>query len=468
MKVHRAASVPFIIPCVLLAAFAGAFAEKPAGLTPEVLKQLRASVKMDSETRAVMNAVTNNDVKSLVLNRELVTGNSDIFNYKIDVKGITDQKSSGRCWLFAGLNIMRPAVIKKYNLAEFEFSQNYLFFWDKLEKANTFLDAVIELRGKPLDDRELQTLVKDPIPDGGWWSYVVSLIEKYGAVPKEIMPETNNSGSTGAMNRLLAKLVRRDAVELRASAAKGAKVQALQARKIEMLEDVYRLLVLHLGVPPQEFTWRYEDKDKKIGEAGYTPQSFYADAVGVNLADYVSIFDHPAYPYGKYYRIKYCRNMTDIPDMDFVNLDARTFKEYAFKMLLAGEPVWFAADSGADMERKEGIMEPGIYDYGSLFGLDLELTKADMILTFDGSPNHAMVFVGADTVGGKPMKWRVENSWGADAGDKGYWTMYDGWFDRYVYSVIVHKKYLPEDVLALLGTEPEVLPAWDPMRELFR
>jgi bleomycin hydrolase len=467
MKIHRASAAAAAFLLVSMLAFGGAYAQK-AALTDDVLKQLQGSFKMDAQTRALMNAVTNNELRELALNRELLNEYSDIFNYKIDVKGITNQKSSGRCWLFAGLNIMRPAVIKKYNLSEFEFSQNYLFFWDKLEKANLFLDAVIDLHDKPLDDRELQTLVKDPIPDGGWWSYVVSLIDKYGAVPKEIMPETNNSSSTGPMNRLLERLVRRDAVELRAMAAKGAKPAALQARKVEMLKDVYRLLVLHLGVPPQEFTWRYEDKDNKIGEANYTPVSFYRDVVGVDLGDYVSIFDHPAYPYNKYYRIKYCRNMSEIPDMDFVNIDAKAFKSYVLKMLLAGEPVWFAADVGADMYRKDGIMEPGIYDYKSLFGIDMDLTKAQMILTFDSSPNHAMVFVGADTLGGTPVKWRVENSWGADVGDKGYWTMYDGWFDRYVYSVIVNRKYLPDDVLALLKTTPEVLPAWDPMRELFR
>jgi bleomycin hydrolase len=467
MKIHRVSAAAAAFLLVSMLAFGGAYAQK-AALTDDVLKQLRGSFKMDAQTRALMNAVTNNELRELALNRELLNEYSDIFNYKIDVKGITNQKSSGRCWLFAGLNIMRPAVIKKYNLSEFEFSQNYLFFWDKLEKANLFLDAVIDLHDKPLDDRELQTLVKDPIPDGGWWSYVVSLIDKYGAVPKEIMPETNNSSSTGPMNRLLERLVRRDAVELRAMAAKGAKPAALQARKVEMLKDVYRLLVLHLGVPPQEFTWRYEDKDNKIGEANYTPVSFYRDVVGVDLGDYVSIFDHPAYPYNKYYRIKYCRNMSEIPDMDFVNIDAKAFKGYVLKMLLAGEPVWFAADVGADMYRKDGIMEPGIYDYKSLFGIDMDLTKAQMILTFDSSPNHAMVFVGADTLGGTPVKWRVENSWGADVGDKGYWTMYDGWFDRYVYSVIVNRKYLPDDVLALLKTTPEVLPAWDPMRELFR
>jgi len=468
MKSFRAALLVALCAAILAAPLA-AFAQKTqTGISPEVLKDLERSFKLDERNRSLMNALTANDAKSLALNRELLQRQDEIFNYKVDAKGITNQKSSGRCWLFAGLNIMRPSVIKKFNLTAFQFSESYLFFWDKLEKANLFLDAAIELRDRPLDDRELQVLVKDPIPDGGWWSYVTALIDKYGAVPKDAMPETQSSGSTGQMNTFLARLLRRDAIELRAMAAKGAKLPALRARRDEMLRDVYRLLVLHLGVPPAEFVWRYEDKDNKIVEATHTPHSFYRDVVGVDLADYVSLFDHAAYPYLKYYRIKYCRNMTGIPDMDFVNVDAKAFKDYALAMLLAGEPVWFAADVGAENYSKGGLMQPGIYDYEALFGVAWDISKADKIRTFESSPNHAMVFVGVDTIGAKARKWRVENSWGSDAGKSGYWVMHDEWFDRYVYGVIVQRKYVPESVLAVLSTKPEILPAWDPMRELFK
>jgi bleomycin hydrolase len=468
MKCNRALFAAVISLVVAAAACPVALAEKPTGLSPEVIKELRASCTIDASTRALMNAITNNDVKSLALNRELYNSHDDIFNYKVDVKGITDQASSGRCWLFAGLNILRPAVIKKYNLSGFEFSQNHLFFWDKLEKANLFLEAVIETRDRDLDDRELQVLTKDPIPDGGWWSFVVALVEKYGAVPKEIMPETNNTKNTGMMNALLSRLMRHDAVELRAMAAKGAAVPALQARKIEMLKDVYRFLVLHLGLPPQEFVWRYEDKDNKVHEAKHTPQSFYREVAGVNLADYVAVFDHAAKPYGKRYRLKYDRNMADAPDMDFINMKIQSVKPSVLKALLAGEPVWFAADSGAENDKKDGVFALDMYDFRSLLGVNMDLTKAERILYFDSSPNHAMVFVGADTLGGKASKWRVENSWGTEIGDKGYWTMYDDWFDQYVYGVIINKSYLSPDVLSLLSAKPEVLPAWDPMREMLR
>jgi bleomycin hydrolase len=469
MKVDRTPFAVVLLVVALSLAATGVFAKEPtSALTPEVLKELRASFTLDAETRALMNAVTNNDVKGLALDRDLFNRNDNLFNYKIDVKGITNQKNSGRCWLFAGLNIMRPTVIKKYNLSDFEFSQNHLFFWDKLEKANLFLEAVIETRDRPLDDRELEVLMKDPVPDGGWWSYVVSLIEKYGAVPKDVMPETNNSENTMMLNAHLNKLVRHDAAELRKLAASGTNPDALEKRKLGMLKDVYRLIALHLGQPPETFVWRYEDKDNKVHEATFTPLAFYTEAVGVKLGDYVSLFDHPAHPYNKYYRIKYCRNMQDIPDMDFVNLDVNRLKEFALASVLAGEPTWFAADIGKQNDRKDGILEEGIYDYRSLFGMNMDLSKADRVVYWDSSPNHAMVFVGVDTLGSKARKWLVENSWGTDTGNKGLWTMHDDWFNEYVYSVIVNKKFLPEDVLALLGTKPEVLPAWDPMRELFR
>ena len=468
MNARRAVLVAIIVCAGAVAVSSAAFADKPMGLSPEVLKDLRASCPLDASTRALMNAITNNDVRGLALNRELYNRHNDVFNHKVDVKGITDQASSGRCWLFAGLNILRPAVIKKHNLSEFEFSQNYLFFWDKLEKANLFLEAVIETRGRDLDDRELQVLVKDPVPDGGWWSFVVALIEKYGAVPKETMHETSNTKNTRIMNTFLARLMRHDAVELRAMAAKGSGVPVLRARKVEMLKDVYRLLVLHLGLPPQEFVWRYEDKDNKVHEAKHTPQSFYREVVGVSLAEYVAVFDHAAKPYNKRYVLKYDRNMADSPDVDFINMSIRNIKGSVLEALLAGEPVWFAADAGAENDRKEGVFAVGMYDYRSLLGVNMELTKAERILYFDSSPNHAMAFVGADTLDGGATKWRVENSWGTDVGDKGYWTMYDDWFDEYVYGVIINKSYLSPDVLSLLATKPETLPAWDPMRAMLR
>ncbi|MEJ2048230.1 MAG: C1 family peptidase [Calditrichota bacterium] len=433
-------------------------------LNKTALDEIKSSLQIDATTRALINAVSNNDVKSLVLNRELVNKNNEVFNVTTDVEGITNQKSTGRCWMFAGLNIMRPTARQKFNLKSFEFSQSYLFFWDKLEKSNMLLEAIIETRDRPVDDRELQVLLEDPVPDGGWWNYVVNLIEKYGVVPKEIMPETENSSKSKMMNKALETMVRQYAVELRAMHQAGKKIADLRTRKMEMLKNIYRLLVLHLGLPPDEFTWRYEDKDKNIVEKKYTPVQFYQEAVGFDLNQYITILDYPVYPYFQHFQIDYCRNMPDKADMDFINLDIQRIKEYVLKSLLDKEPVWFAADAGWQMERDNGIMEDGIYDYQSLYGFQEKMTKAERVQYHVSIPNHAMVFVAVDTSNGLATKWKVENSWGTDLGDKGYWTMYNNWFDKYVFTVIINKKYLPEKVLAILQTKPKTLPAWDPLR----
>ncbi|HUV36689.1 MAG TPA: C1 family peptidase [Patescibacteria group bacterium] len=467
MLSSRPAAVLAVVIVVIAAC--AAFAEGATGLSPGEIKELRESFELDAGARALLNAVTNNnDTRKLTYNREILLHHDDVYDFKLDAKGITDQKQSGRCWLFAGFNVMRPAVRKRYNIENFEFSESHLFFWDKLEKANMFLEAIIETRDRDIDDRELQTLLENPVPDGGWWSYVVTLIDKYGAVPKSVMPETEHSSSTKNMNALLDRLMRSDAAKLRRLAADGEEVSALHDLKKEMLKDVYRILAFHLGVPPERFTWRFEDKDDNIVEQEYTPLSFYREAVGVDLSEYVSIFDHPAHPYGKYYRIRYCRNMTGAPDMDFINMDIAHLKKFALDAVMEGEPVWFSADVGKGNDGEHGILAVGMYDYGALFGIDPALTKAERVQYRGSTPNHAMVLIGVDIDDGKPVKWLVENSWGTDRGDKGRWAMYDDWFDEYVYTVIIHKRYLPGDVLDLLDTEPEILPAWDQMREAFR
>ncbi len=437
------------------------------GLTPELIKKIEGSFELNPQTRALVNAVSNNDLKELSFDREFHSRHDDLFGIKIETEGITDQKSSGRCWLFAGFNMMRPAVMEKYNLSEFKFSENYLFFWDKLEKANTFLEAVIETRDREIDDRELQTLLKNPVPDGGWWNYAVNLIEKYGAVPKSVMTETKNTSNTKRMNGELNRMTRSFAARIREAASKGATETELRASKVEMLEKVYRLLVLNMGLPPEEFTWRVENKDKKIFEKKYTPLSFYKEAVEVDLKEYICLLDHPAYEYNKLYRIRYCRNMSDHSDMEFINVEIGKLRKYALKAVLNDEPVWFAADVGKANDTKNGILASGAYDISSLLGTETRMTKAQRVLYRESVPSHAMVFIGVDLNGAAPKKWLVENSWGTDIGNDGLWTMYDEWFDKYVYSVIVHRRHVPKDVLKILKTMPEILPAWDPMRGAF-
>ncbi|MBD3178981.1 MAG: hypothetical protein GF417_04910, partial [Candidatus Latescibacteria bacterium] len=358
---------------------------------------------------------------------------------------------------------------EKYNLDDFEFSENYLFFWDKLEKANLFLEAMIETAGRDIDDREVQTLLDNPVPDGGWWNYVVALIEKYGTVPKEIMPETRNSSSTGRMNRQLNRIARSFATRIRKGYADGEDVDELRKEKMDMLKKIYRLLVIHLGPPPEEFTWRVENRDEEIFEKEYTPVSFYREAVETELGEYVNIMDHPAHSYERLYRIRYCRNMPDVKDMEFINLPVYRLKEFARSALLNEEPVWFAADVGKANDTDNGILSSRAYDYESLIGSCPGMNKSERVLFGESIPGHAMVLIGMDIGKNDSIrKWLVENSWGSDAGNDGLWTMYDEWFDKYVFSVIVHRRHIPGDILDILETEPGMLPVWDPMRKAFQ
>jgi bleomycin hydrolase len=462
-------SVPLLLILIMLAAGMAARADDIGKIDPAMLQQLKRSVTMDAGTRALVNAISNNKVSDLALNREIVAAHNAVFNVNIAVHGITNQRSTGRCWMFAGLNVLRPAVIKKYKLAGFEFSETYLFFWDKLEKANLFLEMIIASRDKGWDDRELQAWMASPVGDGGWWSYYVNLIEKYGLVPKSVMPDNSNTDSSRAMNAILETVLRDAAAAIRSQASQGAGAEEMRSTKLAALKNVYRLLVLHLGPPCEKFTWSYENKDKKVVKKSYTPLEFYHEATaGTDLKAYVTLADHPVHPYDRRYQLRYCRNFSDAADMDYLNLGIAKLKAYALKALESNEAVWFGADSSQQMDRKLGIMAEGIFDTASLYGYAKKMSKAEQLQYRDLSPVHAMALVGADREDGRPLTWRVENSWGGEVGDKGYWTMYDDWFDRYVLVIIVDRKILSEADRMLLDTEPVVLPSWDPLAALMR
>ncbi len=439
------------------------------GLDESMITVIRNSFNTDSHTRAMYNAITNNDIKDLALNRDLIKGHNELFSHKIKTKGITNQKSSGRCWLFAGLNIMRPAVIEKHKLNKFEFSQPYLQFWDKMEKANNFLEYMIQFRDKDPLEREMEILLRNPIPDGGWWKYVVALIEKYGVVPIDIMPETNSSEKTGMMNKLLARKLRADAVMIRNLGKEGSSIEKLRQEKEKMMAEIYKMLAMNIGEPPAEFEWRYEDKDSTVSKVKtFTPGSFYREFVDIDLNQYVSVFSDPTKDYGKHYALRMSRNIFDDEDINYVNIEIGLLKEMAMKSVLDDEPVWFACDVGKDQSRDYGIMAMDIYDYGAIYNIEMGLSKSERALFRESAPNHAMVFVGIDVKDGKSVKWLVENSWGKNKGSDGYWTLYDSWFDSHVYNVIVHKKYVPEEVLKIYEQDPVILPPWDPMYSLYR
>jgi bleomycin hydrolase len=448
-------------------------------LNEALIGALRGGYEMDPADRARFNAITNAEINTLALNREVVRGEDGHFSHKIKTVGITNQKASGRCWLFAGLNVMRPEVVRGLDLEGFEFSTAYLQFWDKMEKSNVYFEQVIELRDADRLDREWQLIHQEIVGDGGWWNYVTALVAKYGAVPSTVMPETYSSQNTKSMNAVLGRLLRSRAVEIIRAHEEGADVEGLREIKERALADVYRFLALNLGEPPVEFEWRYETKKGKEGDAAggeeggveqerlselrrHTPQSFYDEHVGIELSDFVCLYHDAAQPTYRHFQFERARNVMGRPGMNFVNVEIGEMKGIAVKSVLADQPMWFAVDMGIDQSIEHGLMGPGLFDYDTLFGIEMPLSKAERARFHAGASNHAMVLMGVDLRDGVPCKWLVENSWGDEKGNKGKWTLQDRWFDEHVYTIIVHRDHVPAAVLAVFEEEAEVLPAWYP------
>lgn len=489
---------------LLVKSMAASAGTDDTALTPELRDKIRAEFRLDPYTRAMRNVLTSTSAKSIAENREILARHEHTFSHQIKTKGISNQKSSGRCWLFAGFNMIKPVLLQKLDLDEFEFSQIYLTFWDKMEKANTFLEYMIEFRDRDPMDRELVFLLKDPCPDGGYWENFADLVSKYGVIPKEVMAETASSEATGLMNRLLARALRKNAVELRGIFRETGSVRQMRQAKVRMLAEVYRMLVLNLGEPPTEFAWRYKIKDKKSDSAKptdakeenpdaenkksptsgqeqkkpgddyqveqkwserrlYTPMSFYRECVGLDLRQFVNLTDDPIRPKDRHFEILLTKNLLDGQNMHYANVDIQTLRETVLKVLMANQAVYFAADVSPDQDSEKGLMARNLYDYESVYGLELDLNKTERMLFRDSTINHGMAFIGVDLHDGKPLKWLVENSWGSDRGNKGLWTMYDDWFEDNVFNIIVPQDYVPETVRKILETPPEKLPVWDPM-----
>jgi len=451
-----------LLAFILIAASSMAFAQ--GSLNNEEISKIKLSVTFDKDTRALMNAISSNDISKLAVNRENLGKVNSYFTNKVDIQGITNQKSSGRCWLFTGLNVLRPKVIEKHNMKEFEFSQNYGFFWDQLEKSNLFLESVIATADLPDDDRKVDWLFKNPIGDGGQWTGVVDIVEKYGAVPASVMPESNNSENTRWMSRLLRRKLREDALTLRKMAAEGSEEGLLRQEKINMLGDIYRILVLCLGEPPSEFPWQYEDKDGNISKMKtYTPKSFYEEMVGIDLRNYIMFMNDPTREYYKLYEIEYDRHMLEGGNWKYINLPVAEIKGFAKSSIIANEAMYFSCDVGKQLEREKGMLDVNNFDYDELFGVDFSMDKAGRINTYDSGSSHGMSLMGVNILpDGSIDKWLLENSWG-QKGFKGFLIMTDEWFDEYMFRLVIHKDFINDKTLNILDTEPVFLPPWDPM-----
>ncbi|MBO4561137.1 MAG: C1 family peptidase [Bacteroidaceae bacterium] len=436
-------------------------AQNNGGISADMLSRIRKGYSDTPAEKAVKNALAGQSISTLAVNAENLAMIDTHFSNKVEVKGITNQKSSGRCWLFTGLNVLRAKMISEHNLGEFEFSQNYCSFYDLLEKSNLFLQAVIDTRSKPFDDREVDWLFKNPIGDGGQFTGVSNLIMKYGVVPKDVMPETYQSNNTADMRSILSLKLRQFGLELRelkpADAAK---------RKEAMLTEIYGILVKCLGVPPTEFEWtRYDSKGKFVSRKTYTPKGFYDEFIGQDLENnYVMIMNDPVREYYKTYEIEYDRHVYDGDNWVYVNLPIEKIKEMAIASIKDNTALYFSCDVRKYLDSTKGTLDLANMDYESLFDTTLPMDKKQRIQTYASGSSHAMTLMAVDLDDqGAPRKWMVENSWGNTSGYKGFLIMTDEWFNEYMFRLVVEKKYVPADVLELLKKKPVKLPAWDPM-----
>lgn len=392
------------------------------------------------------------------------------FSVLVKTNNITNQKQSGRCWMFAALNTLRYQVMKKYDLKTFELSQAYLFFWDKLEKSNYFLESILDTLDEPANGRLVSYLLMAPVNDGGQWDMLCNLIEKYGVVPKTAYPESKASSGSREMDLTLTEKLREDACILRKLHKEGKDLDELRARKTRMLGEIYRLLCICLGEPPKTFTFEYRDKDNNFHrEEGLTPKSFFEKYVGVDLSDYVSLINAPTEdkPYGRSYTVQYLGNVKEGNAVRYLNLPIEELKKAAIAQMKDGQPVWFGCDVGKHSERDSGIMDLDIRGLEDLLDTRFTMTKAERLDYGQSLMTHAMVFQGVNLdENGKPNRWRVENSWGKEPGKDGYYLMTDRWFDEYMYQVVVNKKYLTAEQIAAYEAEPIALEPWDPMGSL--
>lgn len=440
-----------------------------AKITNERTQAFRKAFEQNSKQIALQRGVVKNGIRASAENIQTHVENTPVFSIDLATGKVANQKQSGRCWMFAALNTFRHKLLTTFQLKDFELSQNYTFFWDKYEKANYFYENILNTADQPVTSREVAFLLQTPQQDGGQWDMIVSLFQKYGVVPKSVMPESSNSSNSRDLNNYLNKLLRKHAVLLRQMILEEATEEEIQANREAMLQEVYNLLAISLGTPPTVFDFEYRDEEKNYHlDQGLTPQSFYDKYVDVDLDEYISIINAPTEdkPFMKSYTVDMLGNVVDGKQVKYLNLEMEDFKALAVKQLEQGESVWFGCDIGQSSTRDSGIMALDAYDVEDLFDVDLTMTKAERLDYGESLMTHAMVLTGVDLIDGQAKKWKVENSWGEKVGEKGFFVMSDEWMDEYTYQIVVRKEFLTPEQLAAFEAEPTVLAPWDPMGAL--
>ena len=439
---------------------------------PEISNDLLMQLREEESAKVALarNAATQVGIEAASLNREKIQHTSTAVSHRLDDWKATSQKKSGRCWLFSSLNFLRSRARESLGIKNFEFSQSYVFFWDKFERANWFLTDIIATSDEPLDGRLVQFLLGDVLGDGGQWDMAVSVYMKYGLVPKEVMPESEASTNSRPMNARLRAVLHIGALRLREAIAAGASAEEVDTQRRKILADVWKILVVCLGEPPVHFNWQWRDDEGNFHRDGeITPHAFYERHVGVDLSEYICLVDdpRPENPKGSMETVEHLGNVVGGRPIRYLNAPVEETKRIAAAQIAAGEAVWFGADVSQPYDRGLGFFVTGIHDYDGLFDVDFSSTKLERVRSGESAMDHAMLFTGVDLdEAGQPRAWRVENSWGDEPGDSGFFTMDDQWFTDNVFEVVVPKTALPEDLAAAVDSEPIVLPAWDPMGTL--